>query len=70
MIMIIKITNTIPPTTSLILDADDDTFDEPLGSTFPSSTSIRLLSILLNATLLFLSSSSEKKEHDIIVAQF
>ena len=54
---LIKITKKVPPTSSLVLDAD-----EPLGSTFPSSTSMWLLSIALNATLLFLSSSPENKQ--------
>ena len=66
MIMMIKITNTIPPTTNLILDFEDDNFDEPLNGTFPSSTCIRLVSKSLNATLVFFSFSSKKVKEMMI----
>ena len=61
MIMMIKITNTIPPTTSLILDFEDVNFDEPLNGTFSSSTCIRVVIISLKATLVFFSFSYKKR---------
>ena len=67
MIMMIKITNTIPPTSNLILDFEDDNFDEPLNGTFSSSTCIRVLIISLKATLVFFSFSSKKKENEMII---
>ena len=67
MIMMIKITNMIPPTTNLILDFEDDNFDEPLNGTFSSSTCIRVLIISLKATLVFFSFSSKKKENEMII---
>ena len=67
MIMMIKITNTIPPTTYLILDFEDDNFDEPLNGTFSSSTCIRVVIISLKATLVFFSFSYKKKEKEMII---